>query len=903
MMWSGREMQGHFLTPPSDCRPGTYWWWHHGAVTREGVREELSLMKQAGISFAHIVTFDGVQQKAVPGHEQARVGSPEWAEHVAQCIQDAATIGVQVDLSPCPGWPLNGSWVPDDLAAQQLLRSGITLKGPQQFEGELPLPQDEDIVYEHDSWGKVRSVFEKAYHRPPVLTPEVVLLARSGESVQIILQNPRDNRRISVSIPEGEWTLSVFWRWSGGAFNPEHRVIDHYSARAVRQQMEWAVTPILRRIPSSLVGTTFSSLYLDNIEGFYEQTWTIGMRDLFQNRCGYDLVPYLPMLFPQNGACKLALLKTASASTNEVTQRVAADFLDTLAELNRKNCFGTMQEWARNHGLSLRAEGHMPARGDHIDIYGQADIPEMEVYHAQPLAERGLGNLRFAGHLYSHNILASESYTWQTPHFRATLQTLREASDELFSLGVNRINNHGWCYSPKEAGWPGWMFYCSSDMNHNNSWFPMLRGLEDYVARNSVVLRAGTPVVDVAFLGGSGPSLQSAGIGDSSRKADRVTELALLNRARVEGGFMRVGFGKYKVLVLRPEAKTVSLELMTQIERLVKQGANVVTLGRPAQVPGLKDYKAREKGLSAIVARLFPDHRTTEPKKVGRGRAWWIEAKDYECVLEQIGVSPQLVSPAGDVPYEHRQGKDFDTFFVFNASTLPLKGEFGFRAAGHLQLWDAKTGGVRSLQAVSQGGLMRAALSIPARTGRLLVFRTGQVAAALPAADCTPAILAEITGPWQTEFRHVDRRTPFLRTIPSLADWSTIEELRYFSGMGVYQRTFTLDSEPAPGQCRIDLGVVRDAARVELNGRDLGILIEAPYQVDIPPGLLRVGENRLVIDVCNLMENAIVPLLSKPEPGNKTWSGPFIKREDLEILGVLHPGGLLGPVRLLHFEK
>lgn len=101
----------------------------------------------------------------------------------------------------------------------------------------------------------------------------------------------------------------------------------------------------------------------------------------------------------------------------------------------------------------------------------------------------------------------------------------------------------------------------------------------------------------------------------------------------------------------------------------------------------------------------------------------------------------------------------------------------------------------------------------------------------------------------------------------------------------------------------LDLGIVRDAARIELNGKDLGIVIETPYRLTIPPNALKEGENHLTVRVCNLMENAITPLLTKSASGKRSWSGPFIKPEDLELLGVLHPSGLLGPVTIQSTER
>lgn len=897
MQWSGREMREHFADPPADCRPGTYWWWHNGAVIRKEVARELRLMKEAGLRFAHIVTFNG-KQSTVVGHDPSKVASPKWVEHVTQCIEDASAIGMKVDLSPCAAWPLNGTWVPDEFAAKLLLRADMPLKGPQQYAGVLPMPAEEDTAYQRDTWGKTRQAFERTFGRSPALTLEAVMLAGPDGKVKMV--EPRTvnaENSLTLAIPEGNWRLVAFWRFASGAFGNERRVIDHFSAEAVQKQLNWAVKPVLERVPKEQIGKTFASIYLDNIEGFERQLWTLGMKEIFQKKRGYDLLQYLPLLFDKNGACEMGKLHQAAVSKDETTRRVAADFLQTLAELNRDNCFGTAQRWAQEHGLAFRAEGHQPARGDHIDTNGAADIPEMEVYRARPLAERGMGSLRFAGHLYGHNVLASESYTWQTPHFRCSLKQLREASDELFSMGVNRINNHGWCYSPKTAGWPGWMFYCSTDLNHNNSWFPLYRGLSDYIARVSMVMRAGRPVVDVAYFGGKDPSLKSAGINDATRKYDRVSEHVLENRVEVKARVMQSGFGRYAFLLLRPEAKSVSLDVMRKIETLVNQGANVATLVRPVQVPGFNNFAAQESELKALVTRLFPAEPGLTPKTVGKGQTWWIEPKDFQTVLGQLGVKPQVAAPAA-VEFEHRQGTDFDSFFVFNPSTVPIHGAFGFRASGRAELWNARDGTVNALSTSAENGLMRVNLNLPPCTGQLVVFRRGDsdLPASLPLQEVGPVI--ELIGSWKVEFQHVDGRAAFTRTFERLNDWIVTDGLKYFSGMGSYSQSFILPKLSPTGRYQIDLGEVRDAARVELNGKDLGIVIEPPYRLNVPPNLLKEGENSVTIRVCNLMENAITPLLSKTGSGKRTWSGPFIIQEDLEQLGVLHPSGLLGPVRL-----
>ena len=45
----------------------------------------------------------------------------------------------------------------------------------------------------------------------------------------------------------------------------------------------------------------------------------------------------------------------------------------------------------------------------------------------------------------------------------------------MFLSGINHIFYHGNCYSPDAAGWPGWVFYASTEMNPRNSiWHDVL---------------------------------------------------------------------------------------------------------------------------------------------------------------------------------------------------------------------------------------------------------------------------------------------------------------------------------------------------------------------------------------------------------------------------------------------
>ena len=43
------ELQRNFQTPPESARPGVYWYFMDGNVSKEGMTKDLEAMKQAGI--------------------------------------------------------------------------------------------------------------------------------------------------------------------------------------------------------------------------------------------------------------------------------------------------------------------------------------------------------------------------------------------------------------------------------------------------------------------------------------------------------------------------------------------------------------------------------------------------------------------------------------------------------------------------------------------------------------------------------------------------------------------------------------------------------------------------------------------------------------------------------------
>jgi hypothetical protein len=119
--------------------------------------------------------------------------------------------------------------------------------------------------------------------------------------------------------------------------------------------------------------------------------------------------------------------------------------------------------------------------------------------------------------------------------------------------------------------------------------------------------------------------------------------------------------------------------------------------------------------------------------------------------------------------------------------------------------------------------------------------------------------------------------------------------VKYFSGTATYAQDF--DASPAwlqQGSKQVlDLGRVKEFAEVLLNGKPLGILWRAPFQVDVT-GALRPGKNHLEIRITNLWPNRIIGDEQPAASRKYTFTAYKVFTKDSPLL----ESGLLGPVTI-----
>ena len=180
--------------------------------------------------------------------------------------------------------------------------------------------------------------------------------------------------------------------------------------------------------------------------------------------------------------------------------------------------------------------------------------------------------------------------------------------------------------------------------------------------------------------------------------------------------------------------------------------------------------------------------------------------------------------------------------------------------------------------------------------GTYVLHSTGEQSEEIEVKSVDPPL--EVTGPWKVNFPH-GWGAPDQTNFERLISWTDADDdgIKYFSGCAVYHKTFTLPRSMLDPNTHLelDLGVVRQVARVRLNGREVAVLWKPPFCVDITDGVTP-GENELTVEVANTWTNRLIgdAFLPSEKQYCKTNLHSRLSRKDRR----LQPSGLLGPVKI-----
>lgn len=731
-------------SPPSAFRPYFRWWWPGGNVEANELERELRLFTEQG--------FGGVEIQPLtlrippPDREDPAVlsvGTDAYVQRLQTVCRLSRELGLAVDVTFGSSWPSGGPFVREG-AARQLTMSTHAPAGPTRQPWPPPPSRPPNSRRFLRSSGPV--AFLESELLIPVDKQEILLAVTAARSStppgrDPILEGFTDltsrisGDKVAWEVPEGNWILFAFYENAVGHEVPgaaypttegSALVADHLGPLGVQDLIRGfgeAVADGLHACDGGLP----RSLFIDSFELIAELPWTRAFLDEFSNRKGYDLRPYLPLLFRETGEVfflqdppSMPLFRAPG-----VDRRVREDYEDVRSRLFIENFLEPLARWTANEGMTLRVQAH-GAWADYLDAYQIAHIPETEQLYARGEYDF-LKLASSAGHVKGRPFVSAETFVGPGALRGLSLEDFYRAAGSVMSAGVNRIVHHGYPYRYVKPNGSPWHPFdlgggggAQSWSDENHPVWPHFRALNAYIARLSYALTVGKNEADVAWLhpearypgNGRGGGTESAVIEGLGLTFDRVSRHDL-EGVRVEKNRIRIGAAEYRALLIS-NLESAAPELMEAIERVARSGTPVFVLGGlPRRATGWAEREARDARVAEIALGL-EDRVIQVASADGLAEA-----------VRNSGIEPPLRAAVATFPFRivHRSAPNAEVFVLFNVTRFDRSDLLSLpNGDGPIHLLDPRTGDVRELDVSSAGGdRPRFRVGIPADRAAVLL--------------------------------------------------------------------------------------------------------------------------------------------------------------------------------------
>ena len=903
-------------------KPWTRWWWEGSAVNKKDLTWNLEQYQKAGLGGVEVTPIYQVY-----GHESESINflSPQWMDVFKHTLTEAKRLGLGVDLANATGWPFGGPWVKDEDASKTVYYKTYSLNGGESLNDLIQYKQEALVRTANNKPANIDNIKQPVSANKnlqdlaldqvvyPGLLPLQALMAydEKGTAVDLTAKVNKEGK-LNWTAPQGKWTLYALFVGLHGkmveraAPGGEGYAIDHFSAKAAKDYFQKFDDAFKGQNLSGLRAFFNDSYEVDDARG--QANWTPLFFEEFKKRRGYDLREQLPALFGKD--------------EKEKNARVLYDYRATIDELLLQNFTEEWKKWGASKGAMVRNQSHgSPANT--LDLYNAVDIPETE----------GTDILRFkfatsVANVGGKPLASSESCTWLNEHFMSSWGDVKKAIDLYFLGGVNHIFYHGTAYSPKDAPWPGWLFYAAVHFQPVNPQWKDFGTLNQYIARVQSFLQKGKPDNDVLlyypiidrYSQTGGELLQHFdGMERNFTGTDfeKVSEWMMgkgygfdffsdrqLQKFTNAGSAVQTGGNNYQTILL-PANKLIADASFEKLITLAKAGATILVYkNMPADIPGWNKLDQRRKVFQSLLSQLtFIESGKVKKATIGKGA--FVISDDMEALMEAGKVRREHLDEKG-LSLIRRKNNEGTIYFINNRGSKALNEWIPLSASAiSVALFEPMFGKTGLAQWRKADNGIEVLVQLPPSESVIVqtynTAKTGKKYSYLKTAGDAQTIGSS----WALEFLNGGPSLPAKATLSKLDSWTALsDDAKAFSGTAKYTTTFAKPSDNAKAYL-LDLGTVHETAEVFLNGKKLATLIGPSFQTTVSSTDLK-ATNTLEIVVANLMANRI----SYMDKNNLPWkifyntNMPARKRENSKA-GLFDasswkplPSGLLGPVTL-----
>ena len=716
-----------------------------------------------------------------------------------------------------------------------------------------------------------------------------------NENIIDISSHLNENGVLEWNVPEGEWTILRMGMAptlvTNGPASPEATglEVDKMSKKWVAEHFDRFLGEVLRRIPEQ-DRKSFKVVVQDSYETG-GQNFTDGFLEEFEQRYGYDPLPYLPVY------------QGFVINSQRESDAFLWDMRRMVADKVAYDYVGGLRDVSHEHGLTTWLEnyGHWGFPGEFLMYGGQSDEIGGEYWSEGELGDIENRAATSAGHIYGKNKISAESNTSGGPAYSRYPAMMKQRTDRFFAEGINNTLLHVYIMQPYEERNPGVNAWFGNEFDRKNTWFSQIDLFTSYLKRSNFMLQQGLNVADVAyFIGEDAPKM--TGVTDPplpvGYQFDYMNAEVITRDMDVKNGMITLPHGtQYKILVL-PQQETMRPEVLEKIKELVNKGANVLGPA-PTRSPSLQNQPEADQQVQQMAAELWAGVDGVDTKHAQFGKGTIMSGLTMEEAFQIINCIPDCKLPEDNsIHYGHRTMEGIDIYFISNQANQVKEIHPEFRVTGRQpELWNAVDGSIRTLPAYEQKEKSTVVpIKLAPYESTFVVFRNK--AASSPSNDISDNYPQEVTveelqGPWEVQFQPERRGPEESVTFQQLHDWTTSddERVKYYSGEATYTVEFTLPDKQEGETVWLDLGNLTAMAKVNINGTYAGGAWTPPYRVDITEQV-KAGENTLEVTVVNNWMNRVIGDLKLPEAQRETWYlvNPYNESSKLQ------PSGLFGPV-------
>jgi hypothetical protein len=902
------DLYSLFKNPSSIYRPFVRWWWNGDKIEKTELARELRLLKEAGIGGVEINPIQFPARTNDMGKASVQWLSKEWIELLSFTFDEARSLDMTCDLIVGSGWPFGAEWLEGEERSQVMVIGAKKIEGPLAYEVSLfDLLKEADPAISAPYSGRI----------PEIISVQLVPSPMNGLEEIVDLSSQIATGTIKCFIPKGNHTLYALVKINGfmevinGAPGASGPVLNHYNEDAVKKYLR-RMSDTIQAQAGPLSGK-IRALFTDSLE-LEGANWCKDMANEFQQRRGYDLLPWLPFILFKSGGMGNTFDYNYgvafSAALSEKIQRIRYDFDLTKTELLQERFLASFTAWCRENKVLSRAQAY--GRGYFL-LEGSftIDLPECETW-----IKYGIGTdmsetdyrigraysminkyVSSAAHLKGKRHISCEELTNTDMVFNETLEILKIAGDQSIISGVTHPVFHGFNYSPLEAAFPGWIRY-GCYFNERNNWWPHFKLFTDYKARLSALLQQGDMYADIAvmsptadmwsiygaqnepFPGLMHPAYQTLiweSMHQNGNGCDYVSE-QVVKEAEAREGYLQYGSRKYHSIFLI-EVESIEPSTAKKLLNFIETGGRVFCIEKiPFKSPGLKNHEQNDAVVMDIVSKMknYPDRFISLKRPLNGFNNW------YKTIQQDYKLTPyvKINQPNVFVTQVRYQTKDAEILFFVNSNsqeryTINIEPVAAITSGKQAWLWDPETGERSRLET---GGSFT--LDLGPADSRLIIFdknKKGNAVKTIPV-NTIPAALH-----WSVEGKHVDGSVKSFET-DELKDLKAMPEWVSFSGELTYRTNFKVNNNSKFNY--LNIGRVFGVSLLSVNGKPAGTKWYGQRIYSIGE-LLRDGDNIIEIKVLTTMGNYLKTL--KNNPVAQYWTNEKRKDQPLQSMGMLGP--------------